>query len=314
LPLIAPYTTETFAKTDRPKILIHADAHWFNHVAGQRCRFYNRLVERAEDDGAKAFIIPTQEAASNTLSQTAKDVVHMSVGAEKRDGPRVFYTLPTYIKTFWYLDPMGMYWSGSLVERSFHPENIDQEKALWFYRKIRRQVIGRNTSKIAIPDRAEAPLPTAKAAFFAQDVDDYPSAEKYMRTEEILETLARKAGGLVYVKTHPLQKPKRLKAIKRLCAKHETLRLIDANIHDVVAASEAIVSQNSAVGFEALLQRKPVLTCAATDYHHATLVCYSAGGLALNLKRAPEHATRFTFAKYIYWFLGLCSSLFIRNT
>lgn len=67
-----------------------------------------------------------------------------------------------------------------------------------------------------------------------------------------------------------------------------------------------MVTQNSAAGFEAsmLMQKKLVITCAACDYHHATVVAKRPALLVQALHAAPLSQTGFDDEKYLYWFLA----------
>ncbi|OYZ92450.1 MAG: hypothetical protein B7Y01_01745, partial [Xanthobacter sp. 17-67-6] len=77
------------------------------------------------------------------------------------------------------------------------------------------------------------------------------------------ELVAREAGGTrVYVKLHPAQRIETAAMVRALARKTGNLVISEASIHDLTQASEMVVTQNSAAGFEALMQRKPVITCA----------------------------------------------------
>ena len=100
----------------------------------------------------------------------------------------------------------------------------------------------------------------------------------------LLETGAE--GGIVYVKPHPKQGRVALRRIEALIAAHGNLRLTGASVHDLNDAARVVVTQNSAAGFEALMQRKPVITCGKCDFRHATLTPRSAGDLAEAIRAA----------------------------
>jgi hypothetical protein len=51
------------------------------------------------------------------------------------------------------------------------------------------------------------------------------------------------------------------------------------------------------------MQRKPVVTCAKSDYWHATLTAKSAGDLRDALTYAADELADFPYEKYLYWFL-----------
>ncbi len=65
-----------------------------------------------------------------------------------------------------------------------------------------------------------------------------------------------------------------------------------------------MVTQNSAAAFEALMQKKPVITCARSDFWHATLTARNVGDLREALLHGSEAMANFAFEKYFYWLLS----------
>lgn len=110
--------------------------------------------------------------------------------------------------------------------------------------------------------------------------------------------------GLVYVKLHPKQADRTKKLVLQLCSELPNVVVADANVHDLIETSSVIVSQNSAVGFEALMYRKPVVTCGRIDYHHATLVARTVEELQECVQTAPQRLRNFPYEHYFYWFLA----------
>jgi hypothetical protein len=64
-----------------------------------------------------------------------------------------------------------------------------------------------------------------------------------------------------------------------------------------------VVTQNSAAGFEALMQKRCVITCGKSDFWHATLTPRKESDLREALRFGPEAMADFPFEKYLYWFL-----------
>lgn len=107
------------------------------------------------------------------------------------------------------------------------------------------------------------------------------------------------------MKLHPLLRVSATERITAPCERYDSIEITNTSIHDIVRASDFIVSQNSAVGFEALMHGKPVISCGRCDYHHATLVSRNEKELRKNLAVTEAHFGGFPFEKYFYWFLGL---------
>lgn len=285
----------------RPLIL-HAEEAWFRHILEGHCDFFEKIGAAAQAQGYKPLLIH----AENLLSFELLDSNHLQIviGPKRPKGARIFHAQPSYLKGFWYLDPQGYYWNSSLVDQEFDPQWVDSNAAVGFFSELRDHVLRHNISKRAQDRQIPGGLAPADVAIFVQDIEKYRQSVHYLNTAEMITTACASVTGRVYIKPHPLQDAQSLCQLQTLCENIENAELSTASVHDLIAASAVVLSQNSAVGFEALLQRKPVLTCARTDYHHATLVCHTSKELQENLRRAAEAFTDFPFERYVYWFMG----------
>jgi capsule polysaccharide modification protein KpsS len=86
-----------------------------------------------------------------------------------------------------------------------------------------------------------------------------------------LGDISRNLSKIIVVKRHPLCRSRQVsRAIKDVQSRTSVV-FCDANIHDLIEYSEAVITVNSGVGAEALLHRKPVITTGGADYMAATL-------------------------------------------
>nr|WP_253913377.1 hypothetical protein [Pseudoruegeria sp. HB172150] len=108
----------------------------------------------------------------------------------------------------------------------------------------------------------------------------------------------------IYVKPHPDQSKQDRKALFEIAADYRNVTVTVASVHDLSAASRMVVTQNSSAGFEALMQRKCVITCGKSDYWHATLTPRRENDLRDALLYGSEEMNGFPYEKYLYWFLG----------
>lgn len=193
--------------------------------------------------------------------------------------------------------------ASSLLRREFKPEQIDAKAARFFFNGVAGWNLRQNVSKF--PQAARKPLPAAFATVFLQDIEHFASPVHYIDSLKILKRVARAAeGARVYVKLHPAQRAETTAAVQALVAKTANLRISEDSIHDLAQAAQMVVTQNSAAGFEALMQKKPVITCAICDYHHATLVAKHPAQLTQVLHSAPRAQAGFDYEKYLFWFLA----------
>jgi len=82
------------------------------------------------------------------------------------------------------------------------------------------------------------------------------------------------------------------------------VQVSEASVHDLIEKSRVVITQNSSTGFEALMQKKTVITCGKSDYRHATLTAKTPGDLRDALDYGPDAMSDFSYEKYFYWFLN----------
>ncbi|MGV8954846.1 MAG: hypothetical protein ACOH2M_27355 [Cypionkella sp.] len=285
-----------------PHLIVHAAESWHADVAGGRFDFFRKLGARALAEGyAPALLHSPSALSTEALGDTQH--LHLMIGPRAPVGPHIWHVHPSYLRGFWYLDRLGVNMQSSLSAMPFPPQAIDAKAARYFFDGVAGWTLRQNASKFAQADRR--PLPPAYAVIYAQDLEHFATPVHYINTVKILRTVARAAqGARVYVKPHPAQGPVIAALIAAEVARFGNLVLSQASIHDLTAASARVVTQNSAAGFEALLQRKPVLTCADCDYHAATTVVRKPHQMAQALANAPARAASFPFEAYVYWFLA----------
>ena len=213
--------------------------------------------------------------------------------------------MPSYVWGFWYLDPQGINWHSSLRDRPFPADDIDADRALYFFNGVSGYMRRENLSKFPQAEAASGPLDPARAVIFLQDIERYKRQVHDLTSDQMIRITATATRDLVYVKPHPLQSPQDRARLARSVRRYDNVALTDRSIHDLTAASDMVITQNSAAGFEALMHRRPVITCALTDYHHATCAVRTAAQLAEAVASAPHRQADFPFEKYLYWFLAL---------
>jgi len=282
-------------------LVVHADKGWHAHILSGKCDFFEKLGQAAQAQGIATLLISAQEPdAPHPVQGPQKRIM---VGPRRFQGPHIFHAFPAYITGFWYLDRKGYFWNSSMMTTPFDPAQVDPRAATAFFNRVSRWRIRQNISQ-----RVQSPvtaLPPADVAVFVQDIERYSDPVHYLTTKEMIRAAAGAVEGRVYVKPHPLMNADQKAWLAKLCARLSNATLTDASVHDIIRASAVIVSQNSAVGFEALMHRKPVITCAKTDYAAATLVSHTQAELRDNIRRAPAHFAAFPYEAYFYWFLGM---------
>lgn len=282
--------------------IIHAYGNWQTPIAAGKHDFINKLDGKLKFEGISTYLV---EGASRTgRALLAEPHIHILVGGPAMYGPNIMHANPSYLWGFWYFDEVGHGSDSSIKFTRFAPEDVHRENARFFYNGVSSHMIRGNISKIPQEERMDAPLKSATATVFCQPKDALNKSGQYLSTEQMIAASSRyDRDALVYVKPHPYQTQGDRKRLLDFCEDFPNVKLTDASIHDLIEASRVVVTHNSSVGFEALMQRKPVITCAKSDYWHATLTPKTTDELRDAIEFGPETMRDFDFEGYFFWFL-----------
>lgn len=283
-------------------VVIHAEESWLKAIREGKFDFFTKLDAKFRDQGLPVHLADLESRAARLLM--AEDSLNILVGGPPSYGPRILHARPAYIWGFWYFDEIGAHWNSSIRFARFQPDEIDGGKAEYFFNGVSSHMLRENVSRVAQEVRMHQPLQPARAVIFCQDIETQPDRCHYLTTEQMIRTVASQGRDLpIYVKLHPAQSKPMRRDILRICNDYPAVRISEASVHDLIQASDIVVTQNSAAGFEALMQKKPVVTCAKSDFWHATLTAKSAADLRDAMSFGPEAMADFPYEKYFYWFL-----------
>ena len=286
-------------------VVLHTNEYWHAPIRDGRIDFFDKLFKLLVHKGVAIRLVSLGGTASDVL--LGQDHLNIIVGDKNRAGRNLLYAAPTYIWGFWYLDPKGVNWTSSIRRAAFDPGQVDLERAEYFFNGVSGYMLRENVSRAPQPPRADPPLEPAAAVIFCQDIQALDDPPHFLNTADIIRTTADAVHGIVYVKPHPNQSRGELRRIEAAVTACPNAQISVASVHDLVGAARVVVTQNSAAGFEALMQRKPVITCARSDFWHATLTPRTAADLAEAVRFGPAAMADFAYEKYFWWFLeGHC--------
>lgn len=284
-------------------VVFHASPDWHEKIRAGGVDFFSALGARLTDERISYRLAAAGGATSRVL--LAQDHIHVMVGTGAAYGPNILHAHPAYIWGFWYLDEVGIHWNSSIRMARFVPERVEREKAEYFFNGVSGWMLDQNLSRLPQSPRQDGGLEPAAAVIFTQEIEAHPDRAHFLSTEDMIRTAAETCRDrLIYVKPHPGQSKPMRQQIIAICQDYPNLRLTNASVHDLNAAAGVVVTQNSAAGFEALMQKKPVITCARSDFWHATLTPRCTADLRDALRYGAEAMRGFEYEKFFYWFLG----------
>ncbi|MEJ2028793.1 MAG: hypothetical protein P8X66_02775 [Maritimibacter sp.] len=296
---------KNLGRTGRRFLIVHADSGWVRPVQRGEDHFLPKLVGEMMQQGIETRLVRARTKPADILLDPAQDHIHIMMGDAPGYRRNLLHVEESYIKGFWYLDEIGVYWNSSLRLMNFAPERINAGQAEYFFNGVSSWMLRENISKAPQPARLSSEIEPAHAVVFTQEIETRAERSHYLSNEQMIRTAAEyDRHQRIYVKFHPNQSKAVRRDLLNVVQDYPNAQVIDASVHDLIEASTLVVTQNSAAGFEALMQKKPVITCAKSDYRHATLTAKTAGDLREALAFGPDAMADFPYEKYFYWFLN----------
>ncbi len=288
--------------TEPAALVIHAEGTWLKSIQDEKYDFFNKLIQHATKQGITTRLVSAGGNSSKLLLD--QDHINIVAGDLPAYGRNILHAMPSYVWGFWYLDEVGVHWNSSLRFARFCPDEVDFAKAEYFFNGVSGYMLRENVSKLPQEVRMKNPMQDAAAVVFCQEIEDAANRSHYLPTEKMIRATASTCREeLVYVKPHPNQSKAARKAILDVAADYQNVTVSDASVHDLIDAARMVVTQNSAAGFEGLMQKRCVITCAKSDFWHATLTPKKETDLREALRFGPEAMADFPYEKYLYWFL-----------
>ena len=263
-------------------------------------QFYGRIGRALEQFGGSfeyvlmnRQTILNQVAADRDFHLFERGVIHH---------PRVLNCGSAYIAPYHYLDPVGTRYLSSIGQQAFDPNLIDPHIALSFQRELYAALAVPRKSRYDQPEE-RLPVPQGCIAVFLQSESHRGVGEAlYVPMRQIIKALlAREDPRPIVVKPHPRDVDfETLAWLLQKARKNPRLQIVPGNIHDILSAASLVVTINSAVGIEAMIHSRPVITCGICDFHHATEVVRSRDDFDAAISRADTKT--WPHAAYLYWF------------
>lgn len=216
--------------------------------------------------------------------------------------PRALILGSAYIAPWHYCDPRGIRAISTIGDLAFDPETVPEARAAAFRAELYSNLVIRRRSRYFQPEE-RLEIPQGCIAVFLQTEAHRGVAETcHLRLRPMIKALlARDDPRPIVVKPHPRDTDiDTFDWLARKARRDGRLRIIPANIHDILAACAVVVTINSAVGIEAMVHGKPVVLCGHADFHHACVTVRQADEMDAAIAHAQ--AADWPHARYLSWF------------
>jgi len=262
--------------------------------------FYGRLRRAFEGVGDEVILCEREDLSGSALDADGFHFVHQ--GLVQREN--ALNTAHAYLNPYWYADPVGVYGFSSLYEAMFDPDDIADNWANGFHRRLHERLVRARVSRVEQPNR-RMDLPTGAVAVFLQGPSMIVSRAQYMTELEMVRAVLENAGDrAILVKPHPLNPdPDLIADLKEMQQGWPNLQVVDANLHDILAVADLCCTISSSAALEAMIHQVPVVLFGRTDFHHCAVTVDRADQVGGAFEQALY--TPWPFQKFLLWFLQI---------
>ncbi len=268
--------------------------------AWERRQAYGPLMQALTPLGAVCELRPHNR--DTALAQIEADQAFHIFDRGEIQHPRALNFGSAYIAPYYYLDPVGTRYLSSIAAEPFDAAVIDRFAAKQFQADLYATTAAKRKSRYDQPVE-KLPLPHGCIAVFLQTESHRGVTEAlYVTMRRMIKALLSRADPRpIIVKPHPMDiNFDTFGWLVRQSQKDARLQISYANVHDILDACALVVTINSAVGIEAMVHGRPVITCGQADFHHCTEVVRSRHDFDAAIARAE--ARDWPYAEFLYWF------------
>ncbi|GAA6179267.1 hypothetical protein NBRC116594_07050 [Shimia sp. NS0008-38b] len=280
------------------RFVLHLPPHQLEKPSVRSTGFYGNLANELRQRGAEVvFRERAYLRAHPDLESDAFHFVHQGLVQM----PNALNTGPSYLRDFWYADPKGVFGMSSLFDLQFEVGNVPPERAASFADWLRRRIVNKRLSKHLQPNAANTFAPGAIAVFLQGE--SLPTKRVAFTDEaRMVEALISvRAGREVLIKRHPRNSADTcFPEIAAMADANDGVRIVDANIHDMLVQAAVCASISSSVAVEAMLHNVPSLTFGRVDFHHCTQTVERIDDVPEALEVALTRA--WPYEAFLFWF------------
>ena len=257
----------------------------FHLPKGEVAPFYQNLIDGVFARGGVATVVEHRREA--VADQVAAGGFHILDHGTVRH-PRVLNSGVAYIYPFRNMDPWGIRAESSIWAKVFDPAEIPAAEAQAFGDRLRHRLVRARASRYDQPQALLAVPQKCIAVFLQAEAHRGVGETCHLNLRGMVKALiGRDDPRPIVVKPHPLDfSAETHRFLRQMARKDRRVTVMQANIHDILAAASVVVTINSAVGIEAMLHGRPVVLCGKADFHHAAVTVVSADAMSAGMAEA----------------------------
>jgi len=267
-------------------------------------RFYHPFQRGLRARGIRTRMVLHNRATA--LDEIAADQAFHVFDHGAVQHPRALNCGSAYLLPYRYMDPVGIRAFSSYGQEIFDASTQDPVAAAAFFAGLRARFVEGRLSRYDQPEEA-LEVPEHCIAVFLQTESHRKVGETCHLTlrHMVKALLDRDDPRPIVIKPHPRDTDLETYGwLARKAHKDSRMRILPANIHDILARADVAVTINSAVGIEAMLHRCPVVLCGVADFHHICQTVRSRDEMEAGIARAEARkaAGDWPFEVYLHWF------------
>lgn len=270
---------------------------------GRRPLLYGAIRDLVEARGGRVILAPPTVERDDQRRPLQDGNLHIvNNGHLRAEG--YLNAATAYLDGCWHLDPRGVQAASSIGLRKFAPGRIDPAAAAAHLAGLRARFVVPRRSRYG-QMTARTVLEPGGIAVLLQGPEPYLRRQAFLDADAMIRAAVAGCGGRpVWVKPHPLKLDEGDALIARLQAEGLAIRVVQANVHDLVAAAVVSVSVNSAVAIEGMLHGTPAILFGRSDFHAAVETVARAEAFSGALARAMARPR--DYAAFLFWYFGQC--------
>ena len=259
------------------------------------------------------YTLPNWEITQDAVDALTEDIIFIPHRDNKDiNTPKdknVFFYMQVMTKWLFTIDQQG--WGSLNSNYPINLFNISTDPTI--FKRYQQILINNNESKFNQPPRKNKlslqltkDIPLTAYLFFPLQVPHDQSIQKHanicpFELTQAMCNWANENRRTIVFKKHPINLKSMIKH-EEIINQCKWARFSNANIHDLIGNSVAVVTINSGVGFEALLHEKPVVTFGKVEYDCVTIQA-NLDDLPIKLSEAIESAdTKIFYSSYTQFF------------